>query len=372
MKATCNREGLLTAFQTVSSVVPQRSPKQILRNVKFDLSADGQATLSATDLDLGIRYRVSGVSAEQPGTVVLPTSEVVAILRELPDESVQLVQTESGVKLSGASSRFELPSEDPLQFPEIPDFGDEEGHRIRSGDFATMIRRTIFAIASENSRYALHSVRIDFEPERAILVATDGKRLAVMPGQAKVSGNPPQGTFLIPPKALQLLQKVLQDPEEELHVLLRENEVLFRNQKVTIYSRLTEGRFPRYQEVFPPEAKHVIPLPVAPFHAVVRQSKIVTSDESRGVDFSFRAGELTLESRSAEVGRSEVKLPIGYDGNDIEVTFDPQLLIDALKVLDPSEEIRLHLIDGVKATVIRTGDGYAYVVMPLTRESDRS
>lgn len=368
MKIKCNREGLLTAFQVVVSVAPARSPKPILRNVKLSVSGTSDAVLAATDLELGIRYKVSGVTVDEEGDVVLPSSELAAILRELSDETITLERRENGVRVSAASSRFDLSAEDPLQFPEVPDFGESPVATIRAEAFAQMIRRTVFAVASENSRYALHSVLIELTSEQANLVATDGKRLAFMPGPVNLLADPPKENSLIPPKALQLVSKVLQDPSEELQIALRSNEVLFRTGKVTIYSRLVEGRFPRYQDVFPAEAKIRIPLPAGALLGVVRQAKIVTSDESRAVDFRFENGVLTLESQAADRGESEIRMPVGYDGDPITVVYDPGLLIDALRVIEPEEEITLELVDSKRASVFRTRDKYAYIVMPLTRE----
>ena len=371
MKATVNREGLLTAFQVASGVVPTRSTKPILQSVKLELADDGKATLMATDLELGIRYAVTGVETETAGAVMLPTSEFVAILRELPDETLKLETDGNNTQIVGASSKFELPGEDPAQFPEVPDFATDEGSTIKSGMFAQMVRRTAFAAADQNTRYALNSVLIEIgegEDADATLIATDGKRLAMMPGKVAAQGDKPEGHLLLPPKALLTLAKVLHDPAEDLRFILRSNEALFRTGKVTVYTRLNEGRFPRYQDVFPAEPKVTVPLVVQQFAQVIRQAKIVTSPESKGVDFAFEDGLLTLTSRGPEVGESEIKMPIGYDGERIEVTFDPQLLIDALKVLEPEQEVNLEIVDGKKAVVMRTADKYAYVIMPLTRE----
>ena len=372
MKASCNREGLLTAFQVACSVVPARSPKPILRHVRFELLEDGVCELMATDLELGLRYRVSGVQGEQAGQAILPSSEVLAILRELPDEQIVIESTENGVRIAGAASKFELASEDPLQFPEVPSFGEAEGHKVKSSVLATLIRRTIFAAAQENSRYTLHSVLIEFGQDQVTLVATDGKRLAHMPGPASIQGEIQEGIFLVPPKSLNLLQKILHDPEEEVEIGLRENEILFRTPKVTIYSRLAEGRFPRYQDVFPGEAQHRIPLLVSSFHAAIRQSRIVTDEDSKGVGFRFGSGSVILESHGTEHGDSVVQLPIGYDGEALDVTYDPGLLAEALRVLDPDEEISLDIVDTKKASVLRTSDGYAYIVMPLSRDREDS
>lgn len=368
MHATCHRDGLLAAFQVASGVVPQRSPRPILASTKIDFSPPGDATLLATDLELGIRYKISGVSVDEPGQILLPVGQMIAILRELPDETVQIETASGGVLIKGHSSRFELSTEDPLQFPDVPTVGDEIGHKIKAGVLGTLIRRTSFACAAENSRYALHSVLLEFDEGKARLIATDSKRLALMPGLVDIHGPAPEGSWLLPPKALQLLVRVLLDPEEEVAIVLHDNDALFQTPKLTVYTRLVEGRYPKYQEVFPGEVKIRIPLPVSQFHAVVRQAKIVTNEESKGVDFRFGDGTLTLKSRAAQLGQSEVRLPIGYNGENLDLTYDPQLLIDALKVLDPEEEITLEIGDIRRASVFRTRDDYAYVVMPLMKD----
>ena len=368
MKLTCNREGLLSAFQVASGVVPQRSPRPILRSVKIEIDGPTSATLIANDLEVGIRYSISGIESDSTGQLLLPIGEAMSILREMSDSTLCLRVAEGGVIIEGASSRFELATEDPLQYPGVPAMTDEPAHKIKAGILTNMIRRTLFACASDNSRYALHSVLVEFEESRMKFVATDSKRLALMPGAVEISGEAPEGTWLLPPKVLQLLTRVLQDPEEEVHIVLRKNDALFRTGKVTVYTRLVEGRFPRYQDVIPAEVRYRIPLPVGQFHAVVRQSRILTNDESRGVDLRIADGELRLQSRAAQLGQSEVKMPIGYSGDLIEVTYDPNLLIDALKVLDPEEEITLELPDNKRASVFRTRDDYAYVVAPLMRD----
>jgi DNA polymerase-3 subunit beta len=339
-----------------------------LTSTKIEFSPPDQATLLATDLELGIRYKVSGVQVDREGSVLLPLGQVLAILRELSDESIQISTASSGILIRGETSRFELSTDDPAQFPDVPRAEDENGVSVKSGLLGTMIRRTTLACAAENSRYALHSVLVEFDDDKARFVATDSKRLALMPGLVEVHGPAPEGTWLLPPKALQLLARVLQDPEESVMISLNENDASFRTAKMTIYTRLVEGRFPKYHDVFPAEVKHRIPLPVGRFHSVVRQARIVTNEDSKGVDFRFSEGTLTVTSRSAGLGESEVRLPVGHQGEDVEVTYDPQLIIDALKVLDPEEEVTLEIGDVRRASVFRTRDEYAYVLMPLTKD----
>ena len=144
-----------------------------------------------------------------------------------------------------------------------------------------------------------------------------------------------------------------------------------------IYSRLVEGRFPRYQDVFPANVEVKIPLEAGPLRLAVEQASIVTSEESRGVDFQFGAGVLKLASQAADVGSSHVELPIAYEGKTVEITFDPRYLADALKTLDDNAAITAELIDSKNAAVFKTDDqlhlrGDAPDARPLTDRSGRT
>ncbi len=144
---------------------------------------------------------------------------------------------------------------------------------------------------------------------------------------------------------------------------------MVKSPRATIYARLLEGRFPRWREVFPTRDGAVkIELSVGPLLSAVRQAAIVTSEESRGVDFTFGEGTLVLSGQVAEVGQSRVELPIGYDGAEISVTLDPKFMIDFLRVLDPEKTFSLEIKDAESAAVCTTDDGYGYVIMPLARD----
>ena len=174
---------------------------------------------------------------------------------------------------------------------------------------------------------------------------------------------------IIPTRAMHLLDRALGDSDEVLHLAARENDVLVRSGGVTMYSRLVEGRFPKWRDVFPRRENITrIDLTVGPFWAAVRQAAIVTSEERRGVDFKFGEGKLVLQAHGAEYGESHVELPIAYDGADITITLDPRYLNDFLRVLNPEATLVVELRDGESAAVCSTDDGYAYVIMPLARD----
>jgi DNA polymerase III subunit beta len=176
-------------------------------------------------------------------------------------------------------------------------------------------------------------------------------------------------TTIIPTRALHFIERALTDGEDVVQIATRPNDVLVKTPRATIYSRLVEGRFPKWRDVFPrrPDATK-IELVIGPTYSAVRQAAIVTDEESRGVDFVFFDGKLVLSGKSAKVGQSRVELPIAYDGPSLAITLDPRYMVDFLKVLDPEKSFTLEMKDAESAAVCSTDDGYGYVIMPLARE----
>src|SRR5450432_4078156 len=117
MKALCNREGLLTAFGMVSGVVPTRSPKPILQNIKLVADPDEGSTLMATDLEVGIRHRVLGMKVDQPGAIILPTARIGSILRTSSDPELAIEVENEKLVVRGLRAEFTLPCEDPTLYP---------------------------------------------------------------------------------------------------------------------------------------------------------------------------------------------------------------------------------------------------------------
>src|SRR5262249_43423875 len=232
-----------------------------------------------------------------------------------------------------------------------------------------MIRRTIFAAATEGQvRFgATTGLLWELEDEKASLIATDGRRLAMMTGPAKPhGGHTTHGQMpVVPSKAMNLLERNLSSPDEVIQISLRQNEALMKTERAMIYSRLVEGRFPSYKQVIPTKHNHRVPLTVGPFMAAVRQAAIMTDDESKRVRFQFAKKKLTLRAQGAESGQSRVELPVDYDGKGLEISFDPKFVVEMVRVLEPDAPITLDMSEGDKPAVFRHEPSYLYVVVPL-------
>ena len=372
MKIRCPKEPLLAAVQTAAAVVPARSTKPVLANIKLEADARG-AVVSATDLEIGIRADLPGVETLAEGEVLLPSGRLGAILRESAAGTVFEIQSDgTAVVVKAPRSEFRLPVEDPLEFPSVGGFPTGPCFEISTPLMRELVRRTVFATDNESSRYALGGVLLELAVDRVIAVGTDGRRLAKMEGPCQMQGGTAAAAQpIVPARAMQLVERCLGAADAPVHLALRPdaNEMLVRTAGTTISARLVEGRFPRWRDVFPdrPDAIRV-PLVVGPLLAAVRQAAIVTSEQSKGVDFSFEPGCLVLSGRSAESGESRVELPIEHAGTAVRIKLDPRFMAEVLRVIDGGSTVTIEITDPQSACVCLTDDGYGYVIMPLAAD----
>ncbi len=390
MKVRLTREPLLAALQSASAVVPARSPKPVLTNVKLEAKGDA-AIVSATDLEVGIRIELAGAESSAAGAVLLPSSRLMAIVRESQPGTVFDIQSDGTAAVVKATrSEYRLPAEDPLEFPAVATFPPEACYELAAPLMRELVRRTVFATDNESSRYALGGVLLELSGEhagdeadgaktggakmetngRVTAVGTDGRRLAKMEGPVAVHGGSPAAAQpIVPARAMALIERCLGDAGVPVHVAVRQSEILVRTGPTTISARLVEGRFPRWRDVFPERLDAArVTLVAGPLLVAVRQAAIVTSEQSKGVDFAFEPGQLVLAGRSAESGESRIELPIDYTGETIRIKLDPRFMSEFLKVLDGAANVQVDVIDAQSACVCRTNDGYGYVIMPLAAD----
>ncbi len=369
MIVTCQRDSLLNACQIVSAAVPTRTPMPVYQNVKVIAEADC-LTLLATDLDVGIRYELRGLMIEEPGQAIWPVSRLISILRETADSEIKLDSDARRTHVHTSASDYEMPAEDPASFADFAEKTDDQYFEMAAGDLQRMIRRTVFAAAREEGKYAMRGVLWDMEEKVTRLVATDGKRLAVatLPSVAQNMKEVKTQSHNVSIKAMQLLERILGDGDagQPVQVTLRTNDAIFRTDRAVIYSRLVEGNFPPYRTVIPKKHTARLPVVTGEFLSAVRQAAIMTDDESKRITFAFTPGKVTLEAQGSTTGKSKVvmKLP-DFPGPAISISFDPLYLTEFLRVLDGGEVIQLDLVDGQKSAVFRSGEDYLYLVVPL-------
>ncbi len=367
MKVICDRAALANAVNLVGSVVVSRSPTPVLLCVKLT-AADGLLTLAATDMEVALRLGVEAVEIEQDGEALIPADKLSQIVRTCDDPTLTIETEDHAVHIRGAGSHFKVFGFDPKEAPPVRDFsGVTVDCEIPSINMATLITRTLFAAAAEHSRYAINGVLFDRQGKKVRMVATDGRRLALATGQCKATdGN---ASCIIPTKALSLINKLLGDGEAPIRVALEENQILFSVGEgpgsAVLSSNLVEGAFPPFDDVIPKDQDKKVSFDAVTLSSAIRRAALLTNEESKGVRLSFAKGQLTLTSRAPEMGEAEVHVDVeNYEGEPLEIGFNPGYITDALKVVDGGEVI-VELKASNKPGVLRTGNDFTYVLMPV-------
>jgi len=372
MKAKCDRAKLLHAFQIAAAVAPVSSPKPIAQMILLDATGEVPIVM-ATDYEVGIRVQVSGLDAQDGAKLLLPPERFLSILRESPDETLNLESDGTSVRVWGQQSQFQLPTQNPEEFPPVEPFDAESYYQFPATLLRTIVARTAFATDPTAGHYALGGVLFELLADRVIGVGTDGRRLAKQEGPAESVGQAAEENApIVPIKAVQLLGRAVEGGEEQVEIAVRENDLVVRCGEITVRSRLVEGRFPPWRDVFPDtEGWPTVELSVGPMLSAVRQAAIVTGGERRGVQFNVTEGKLVLAAHAAEYGESQVEMPIAYSGAEIAVSLDPRFMIDFLRALDAEQSFVMRLRDGETPVVCTTDDNYGYVVMPMAQGQGR-
>jgi DNA polymerase-3 subunit beta len=371
MKVICNRGALLDALTVTGNVVATRTPKPVLQCVKLT-AADDRLTLAATDLEVAIRYSDSQVQIEQGGEVLLPADKFRDIVRESMDDTLA-IETGSdkegsgggAANIRGQDSHFKIFTQRASDFPPVPDFEGEADFEILGKDLKQLIGQTLFAAARESTRYAFNGVLLNAKAKKINLVSTDGRRLAMAKGELLNDRLPKDGgKAIVPTKALVLVDKLIDDPEETVSVQVRENQVIFHTPSATLTSNLVEGQFPPYEDVIPKDADKKMTASTADFLSAIRRAALLTTEESKGVRMHFSKKGLVLTSRSPESGEATVNFPCKFEGSDVEIGFNPTFLTDALRVVD-SDEISLEMTAANRPGLLKGGPNFLYVIMPV-------
>jgi len=330
MRLTVRQDSLLQGLQDVVSVVPAKSTLPILSNVLIEV-ADGKMTLTATDLDITIRGVLDkDVQVERDGRVCVSARKMSELVRELASDQVTLDLKDTMLHVTSGGS-YKLVTADPGDFPEIPKLEEAKQLEVPAGRLEKLIRRTHYAVASDETRPELTGVYTEIFPKEIRMVATNGHRLA----QASLSGDFGQEeNYLLPTKALQQVLRVLDDPEQIVRITGSRGYAAFEAGNRTLMTRLLEGPFPRYEQVIPKDNPHIVTAPLQAFRAALRRALVLSDPITRPVKFVCGADSLRLVVETQNIGESEEELEVSYAGDDLTIGFNGGYVLDLLKTFE--------------------------------------
>ncbi len=352
-------------LQYVQGVVERKTTVPILSNILLE-AQDGRLAVTATDLDVTVRC-VCSAATETDGALAISARKLVDIVRLLPEKPVHFRAEENGrVNVKCDRSNFKIASLSKDNFPEVPAV---EGAPIvlPAASLRFMITHSIFAVTQEESRYSLNGALMILQGSTLTIVTTDGHRLAMI--RRELEGDPVEEEvrILVPKKTLAELSKMTEDVES-VQFGRSENHLFFRLGDRLLVSRVLTGQFPNFEMVIPKSNDRRAGLNSQEFLAAVRRVQVMADEQSHGVRFSIRPGELRVSSASADYGEASESLPADYDGEPIDIAFNATYLLDFLSALS-SEEVNLDLRDSETQGLLSPKDEsqytYQYVVMPM-------
>jgi DNA polymerase-3 subunit beta len=372
MELKCNRKELYEAVQVVGAVVASASTTTLPALQDIKMTAEGEILeISATDLEVGIRYFVKeGIEIINGGSIVVPGVKSSSILREWTEEEIKLVVEENICHLRGSNSYFKLIGGDLDSFPSVPDFpekGKDAGGGscvVRSDVLSEMIKKTAYAVATERVNRVLTGVLLTISGSEIKMVATDGRRFAKVDGVLEEPATAP-ATGIIPAKGISQLLKVMSTGGgDTIRIRLEEAYLLAKMEHAVISCRLIEGEYPNVEEVIPADNDKKLELETGKLLSAARQASLLTSDECKVIRFRFESGKTILSSEAADLGEARIELSVSYTGEPFEIGFNPDFIIDALKVVT-KDRITMELKQPSTAGIIRDGQGYISLIMPI-------
>ena len=361
MKFSVTKEKLLEGLQQVQNVVSTRTTLPILSNVLLQADKD-EIHLTTTDLDVGVRGSCEA-HVDKTGATTLPARRLFNIVRELPSSEIQVdVDGKNAASIRSGQSFFKILGLPEDEFPPLPKFEDAKVVTIRQKDLRDGLRKTSYAISTDETRYVLNGVLFSFKDNKLTLVATDGRRLAM----AEIELEFPRShetDLIIPTKAVIELQRLLTD-DGDVKVSMGSGQIAFDLNKTLLVSKLIEGNYPNYRQVIPGEAKERISLGREELLQALRRAEIMTSEKSNSVKLTLSKNNLTLTANAPEVGEARESIAVNYKGKDLAIAFNPAYLMDPLKALD-NDEVFLELTDELSPGVVKINGPFLYVIMPM-------
>jgi DNA polymerase-3 subunit beta len=361
MRFSVTKDTLLAGLQTVQNVVSSRTTLPILSNVRIH-AQDGQLRFTTTDLDVGVTC-VAEAQVERPGGTTIPVKRLAGIIRELPAGEVQLeVDSKNITAIRSGQSFFKIHGLPEDDFPALPKFEDCKLFSLKQSDLKDALKKTSYAISTDETRYVLNGILFSFKESRLTMVATDGRRLALIDLEVEFPQSE-ETEVIVPTKCINELVRLVGETGE-VKMYVSQNQVAFDVGTTRLVSKLVEGNYPNYRQVIPAEVKERVTLERTLFLAAVHRVSLLASEKSNSVKLMFTRNQLEIAANSPDIGEARESIPVVYKGPDMAIAFNPEYLMAPLRAL-PNDEVFLDLIDEMSPGVIKIPSPFLYVIMPM-------
>ena len=363
MKLSAPRDAILKPLQSVIGVVERRQTMPILANVLLT-TQDSRLQVAATDLEVELVAETE-VEVETPGEITVPGRKLHDICRALPEGvNVELSVSGERVTLKAARSRFTLSSLRAEDFPVVEDIAAQQDVRVDQHGLRKLLDKTHFSMAQQDVRYYLNGLLLEADGYTLRAVATDGHRLALAELQLDTPAQRGEQVIL-PRKAVLELMRLL-DGDGEVALSLGTNHLQVQLGPIRFTSKLIDGRFPEYGRVIPTDVGRVIMADCSVLRHSLQRVAILSNEKFRGVRLHVKEATVTVRANNPEQEEAEEKLEVEYDGDELEIGFNVNYLLDALAAVD-EDRVQLGLSDANSSCLINSPatTDTRFVVMPM-------
>lgn len=361
MKIKIIKSKFIEALKSVQNIVVGKGSLQILQNVCLEGSGD-QLTLMTTDLDITIKSVVKCEILEEGGTT-LPVKLLFNLISKVAEGEVELTSDrEDRATIVAGTAKYKLSGMSIKEFPALPSDEDVCLYEIYEQTFREMLKKVSYAASQDDTRRTLKGVLLSFKDNKLTMVATDGRRLAMIENEVEFPKSA-ERDIILPSKTVgELLRSLNGDGSIKLQI--NKSQICFNFGSLQVFSKLIDETYPNYLQVIPKNTAETIEVDRQALLDALDRASVMTIDEVHSTKLVFESGKLTVMSAATNIGEAKDEVPIKYAGEKVEIMFNPSYVMDPLKVID-DDVIKIKLNDGHSPAVINCSIPFVYVLMPL-------
>lgn len=361
MKFTIQKDEFIKGLQLIQPIVVSHTTLPILYNVLVTAEKE-KISLFATDLSISIKCPLQA-TVTKTGSSSFNARILFNIIRELPQDTVEFhIEDKNRAIIQCGQSSYKLLGISADEFPALPPFQTAHSFTIDQALFKDTLQKTNYAASDDESRLILNGVFMSIKSQKLIVVATDGRRLALTEKEVEIPDDQ-KVDFVIPTKTINELIKVLKE-EGTAKISLTPNMVSFEMENCTIISKLIEGVYPNYQQVIPSQCDERITVERESLLGALRRTAIISNERNPSIKIIISKNQLQVMASNTDVGEANEQIPVKYSGKSISMTFNPNYLMDPLKSLG-SDDIAIEFTDELSPAVLKSNIPFIYVLMPL-------
>lgn len=359
MKFTIQKKHLLNGIQQVSNAISSRTVIPILTGMKLEVT-QGKLILTGSNSDITIQSHILQKIEDEdiitnitPGSIVLPVPHFPEIIKKLPEDIVEITVEENyKTIIKSGKAVFNLNGQSTEEYPHVDMNQNDDAFNIKVADLKTLIRQTVFAVSTMETRPILTGINITSAENKVTFTATDSHRLALRTitlEQAIDNMN-----IVIPGKSLQELNKVVDDNISDINVFITQNQILFYTDYLYFSSRLLNGNYPETSRLIPQESNTIIHAHTRDLIQTIERAALLSNqDQNNVINLSIKPNNvLDISSNSPEIGNVKEDLVVSsIEGEELNISFSAKYMLDTLRTID-SEQVKINFTGTMRPFVI--------------------